>query len=263
MDYEYARQAFEAYLRQYPRDDDRVRLKIVHTYGVVDCSRRIARRLGLSGEDTELAGLIGLLHDIGRFEQLKRFQSFEPDTMDHAAYGVKILFEEGKIRDFVRESDWDAIIRTAIGRHSDFQLGQIADPRTLLHARLIRDADKLDNCRVKLEEPVEVLLGVTPEEAGAQSVTPEVYRCICEEKCILSADRKTRIDYWVSYLGHVFDVNFLPTLQIIREQGYVEKAVARIPCSNPRTRSQMEEIRQILQRYIRRRLEEGSRESGE
>ena len=28
------------------------------------------------------------------------------------------------------------------------------------------DADKLDNCRVKLEEPVEVLLGCTAEEVG-------------------------------------------------------------------------------------------------
>src|SRR5699024_7295364 len=88
---DYAKQQFEAYLDHYDRKDDKVRLKIIHTYGVVHCSRKICERMGLSQEDTDLAQLIGLLHDIGRFEQLKRFDSFEPDTMDHAAFGVKVL----------------------------------------------------------------------------------------------------------------------------------------------------------------------------
>ena len=34
--------------------------------------------------------------------------------MDHAAYGVQVLFEEGMIRQFVPEDTWDDIIRTAI-----------------------------------------------------------------------------------------------------------------------------------------------------
>ena len=32
---DYARQQFEAYLDHYDRKDDKVRLKIIHTYGVV------------------------------------------------------------------------------------------------------------------------------------------------------------------------------------------------------------------------------------
>ncbi len=32
------------------------------------------------------------------------------------------------------------------------------------YAQIIRDADKLDNCRVKLENPIETMLGV-PEES--------------------------------------------------------------------------------------------------
>ncbi len=41
----------------------------------------IWHRMHLTEEDTELARIIALLHDIGRFEQLKRFDSFEPTTM--------------------------------------------------------------------------------------------------------------------------------------------------------------------------------------
>lgn len=76
MEYERAKKAFQEYLNGYDREDAKVRLKIVHTCGVVACSEKIAAGLQLSREDTELARVIALLHDIGRFEQLKRYQSF-------------------------------------------------------------------------------------------------------------------------------------------------------------------------------------------
>ena len=101
LNFEAAKQFFEEYLDGYDRENDKVKLKIIHTYGVVEQSRNLAERLMLSEEDTSLAMIIALLHDIGRFEQLKRYDSFEPATMDHAAYGVKVLFEEGMIRRFV------------------------------------------------------------------------------------------------------------------------------------------------------------------
>ena len=43
MDLQYAKQQFERYLDNYDRADDKVRLKIAHTYGVTECSRQIAR----------------------------------------------------------------------------------------------------------------------------------------------------------------------------------------------------------------------------
>ena len=119
MELERAKRKFEEYLSGYDRENDKVRLKIIHTYGVTEYSRQIAERLRLSEEDRELAQLIGLLHDIGRFEQLKRYDSFEPDTMDHAGFGVQILFTEGLIREFIEDGQWDPIIRTSIARHSD------------------------------------------------------------------------------------------------------------------------------------------------
>lgn len=91
MYYQLAQQEFESYLNGYDRENDRIKLKIIHTYGVVKQAEELAGRMHLSAEDTDLARLIALLHDIGRFEQLKRYDSFEPGTMDHAAYGVKVL----------------------------------------------------------------------------------------------------------------------------------------------------------------------------
>ena len=45
-DFDAAKAAFEAYLDEYDRADDKIHLKIVHTYGVVDAAEDIARRMG-------------------------------------------------------------------------------------------------------------------------------------------------------------------------------------------------------------------------
>ena len=89
MDFTKASHAFQEYLKDYDQNNDKVRLKIVHTYGVVKQAEEVCRRRNLDQETTSLAKIIALLHDIGRFEQLKRFDSFDPATMDHAAYGMK------------------------------------------------------------------------------------------------------------------------------------------------------------------------------
>ena len=244
MNYNNAKQQFEKYLDGYDSNNDKVRLKIIHTYGVVHAMEEICHRMQLSEEDTELARIIALLHDIGRFEQLKRFDSFEPTTMDHAAYGVKVLFEEGMIRQFVPEDTWDDIIKTSIAHHSDFCLEGITDPRTLLHARLIRDAD------VKLKDDLQIFMGASAEEIGAQEITPVVYDTIFKNQCIYSPDRVTKMDYWVSYVAYFSDIYFRASLDIIQEHNYLNRIIDRIPYSNPDTARQMDEIRTYLAELI-------------
>lgn len=235
-----ARAAFDRYLGQYDMGIEKIRLKYIHTEGVIRCMDDICTRMGLSNEDKCLAGIIALLHDIGRFEQARLYNSFEPTVMDHASYGVDILFgREKMIRQFLPDDKWDPIIRDAILYHSDFALKDDLDERSLLFARLIRDADKLDNCRVKLEESIEILLGCSPQEAGSQTISPEVWQECLAASSIHSSNRKTKIDYWVSYIAYFFDINFPQTAQIILENDYVSQIIDRIPYSNQDTQNKM------------------------
>lgn len=250
INYIHARKAFEKYLDGYDRNNDKIKLKITHTYGVVAQSTSLAKRMHLSEEDTQLARVIALLHDIGRFEQLKRFDSFLPETMDHASYGVKILFEEGLIRKFLPEDRWDKVIRTAIQKHSDYRLDEIEEPKTLLHARLIRDADKLDNCRVKLEDPLETFAGGTAEKIGSTRISPKVKKDVLAGKSVLSSDRVTLMDFWVSYLAYFYDLNFRESLDIVEENKYVRRIADRIPCLDPVTKADMKEITDSLISYV-------------
>ena len=45
IDFKVAKQAFESYLDEYDREDDKIQLKIVHTYCVVDAAEEIATRM--------------------------------------------------------------------------------------------------------------------------------------------------------------------------------------------------------------------------
>ena len=252
IDFKVAKAAFEKYLDEYDKTDDKIHLKIVHTYCVVECAEEIATRMHLGQEDIQLAKIIGLLHDIGRFEQIRRFHSFEPGTMDHAVYGAELLFgKEQMIRRFVKEDSFDRLIETAIAKHSDFRLEGITDERTLLHARLIRDADKLDNCRVKLEESMETLLDMDEETVGASEISPNVWASCLTEESVLSADRVTGMDYWMSYLALYFDINFPETYQIIRENNYIDRIAARVSYSREDTKEKVAHLVAALHKRMK------------
>ena len=250
IDFKHARGVFEEYLNGYDREDEKIKLKIIHTYGVVKSAREIGHRMHLNEEDQQLAELIALLHDIGRFEQLRLYNSFSPDTMDHAAFGVQLLFEgeNPMISRFIEDRSYDDIIRIAIARHSDFRLEGIQDERTLFHAKMIRDADKLDNCRVKLVDSVEAMIGVPQEHAGEGKISPKVWESCLRKEAVSSSDRITSVDYWVSYAAQYYDLNFKETWQIMKEKNYISRIIKRLEYKDKDTREKMEILEQQIER---------------
>lgn len=73
IDRMHVREAFKAYVSDYDLSDVKVKLKVDHTYRVAAMCDAITEDLGLSAADRDLAWLSGMLHDIGRFEQLRQW----------------------------------------------------------------------------------------------------------------------------------------------------------------------------------------------
>lgn len=71
--------AFESYTAKYNAQDPKIQLKILHTYRVASLCERIAESLSLSKEECTLAWLCGMLHDVGRFEQIRRYGTFSDE----------------------------------------------------------------------------------------------------------------------------------------------------------------------------------------
>ena len=140
-----AQESFKEYLKDYDIEDGNIKLKIRHTYEVVNKSEYISKGLGLNQENIELAKLIALLHDIGRFEQVKQTNDFlDSKDFDHANYGVKVLFEDNLIRKFIENNKYDNIIKEAIYNHNKYKIEENLNDAELLHSKIIRDADKFE-----------------------------------------------------------------------------------------------------------------------
>lgn len=273
--------AFKEYISHYDATDGKIELKIVHTFRVNNLCEKIARNLGLSEEEVDLAWLIGLLHDIGRFEQIKDFGTFDDSvSVDHAKYGVKLLFPEavqavrelmdsgmeayaadtvlrkdfpkstaGKIRDFVEDSSLDQVIYDAINYHNVFRMPLDLDERTLLFCKIIRDADKIDILRVNVDFPIETIYNANPEEIRTDCISDEVMEQFYQKSCVKHSVKKTSLDRYVSHCSLVFELEFPISFHIVKEQGYLEKLLA-FRNENEKTNRRIEEMTKFMMNFM-------------
>ena len=237
IDFNHAKTEFENYLSAFDLNNPKIQLKRVHTYGVVKAADYIGRREGLKQEERDLALLIALLHDIGRFEQLKVFNSYDDNQFDHARFGVKLLL-------------YDEIICQAIAFHSLYRLPEIEDPSALLQCKIIRDADKLDNFRVKSVDSLEAHFDVPQEEIEKETVSENVLQAVREHRCVFRDERRTHLDMWISYMAFIFDLNFPSSFRFIQEHDYINKCLGRMEYRREDTRKAMEEVRKICLEYV-------------
>ena len=215
---------FKSYTADYDISDDKIRLKVVHTYKVAENSERIARSLSLREEEIDLAWLIGMLHDIGRFEQLRRFHTFiDKDSIDHAKFGADLLFEEGLIRRFVEDTKYDGIIEVSIRAHNAYILEDDPDERRLMFCKIIRDADKIDIFRVNDAFPKEVVYDTTKEILAKSPVTDEVVEASLTHNTVHRNLKKTPADTIVGHLSLVYGIYYPESIKMLKEQGYLQK----------------------------------------
>ena len=199
-----------------------------------------------------------LLHDLGRFEQIKVFNEFNDKKIDHAEYGVKTLFDDKMITRFVEDRKYDNVIRKAIYNHNKFKIESNLSDNELLHCKIIRDADKLDNFRVKQKDKLEDMFPkiYNSKTINYETITDKVYEDFMKNKCIKLEDRKTIIDYWVCVIAFVFDLNFNISLQYVKEKNYIDILIDRIEYKNYDTKQKMENIRISAKKYIENNLGE-------
>ena len=58
-------------------------------------------------------------------------------------------------------------------------------------------------------------------------ITDKIYTDFMCEKTILSKDRKTGIDIWISYIAFIFGLEFKCSYELIKEKDYINKLFNR------------------------------------
>ena len=253
IDKQRAEAAFRAYTSPYDLSNSMIRHKVEHTFRVAGNCERIAASLGMNDDDVTFAWFLGLLHDIGRFEQVRRFGTFiDSVSVDHAEFGADLLFHEKLIGSFPAESlreDEPHLLETAIRLHNKLTLPEALDDQTRRFCEIIRDADKADIFRVVAELPFEERIGTSKalfQEGGEASEA--VMDCVRAHRCIPRALRKTRFEGHISHCCFAFELVFPETRRIVQEQGFLNRLLAECgadgkPLWNENERAQLRILR--------------------
>lgn len=213
-------------------DQRNITVKQVHTREVCLNAARIAEDLGLGREEAMLAEAIALFHDIGRFPQYQQYKTFDDSiSINHAALGAKVLRKNKVLRNLPKR-DQDIIIRS-VTLHNVFSLPAGLDDETLLFAKLVRDADKLDILRVFIEyfeqdkggRAEAVALGL-PDAPG---YSQEVLSCVNRGEMARKSLLKTQNDFKLLQLTWLYDLNFRSSFQMIVDRDYILKLSAKLP----------------------------------
>ncbi len=246
IDLEKAKSEFIKYTNNYDLNNSHIIRKIYHSLRVMDVSKKIAENLNLSKEQIDLATLIGLLHDIARFEQRKRYGTYyDKKSVDHGDLAVELLEENNFIRTFIEDDKYDKIIKIAIKNHNKYEIEPL-EGEELLQAKIIKDADKID-----IFYQLAYQFAKNKNAIENSEISADYIKQLKQEKCIFRNEEESAIDELVLITSFIYDIHFDSSLKLIKEENYIEKMFGQFNF-NENTKKQVEEILKITNDYLKK-----------
>lgn len=245
---------FNSYVKKFYGEDSvvnqNIELKAKHTLNVAKHCVNIAKSLNLSEGQINTAEIIGLFHDIGRFEQFKTYKTFKDFiSVNHASLGIKVL-KENKVLDELKEWRQKTIMK-AIGLHNTKELPEVLNEEDKMFCKLIRDADKLDIFRIideyeqERKENPNPALDNLPFTAGYNS---EFLEAILSGKKISNSLLKNYNDRKLYELSWIKDLNYSASFTYIKEKQVLKMLVKCLP-ENEDINDIYEHLKQYIERF--------------
>lgn len=225
---------FENYVKDFDKSIPEVEYKYNHTYRVVSYAKQIADSLNLSKEEYNRASICALFHDIGRFPQIRDYDTYSDlISIDHGDKGYEILNELGYD---------DEIVKTAVKYHNKKEIPKF-DELTDLHCKLVRDADKLDIMLYFMNKEIDK--NILPDYS-----VKELFK---EHKLLDNKDKDTDFEEAISHLVYIFDINYNKSIEILLENNYIETKLNNI--RNENNKDLIDYIDVEIKKYIKERFD--------
>lgn len=162
---------FEAYVASFlngeAAHDAMYRLKKEHSLRVLENARQIGAELPPA--QARLLELAALYHDLGRFEQLRRFGTFlDAESLNHGRLGSLLLREERFLRGLDRRER--GLVRLAVLMHNRYDLPAKLAPELAPFCQALREADQLDILGIMRRE---IAPGKTPDPTVVMGLRDE------------------------------------------------------------------------------------------
>lgn len=223
--------------------------KIEHSKRVYQMAVEIAKKLELKDQEIHLVGIAALFHDIGRFEQFYRFNTYkDSDACHHAFLGVEIL-EKEKILDDLDDLEKSWILEI-IKVHDDEEIPRGLPQLLSLYLSIVRDADKLDwiyamiNIIPKLSEKDQAVFYSNKEDRPF--ISQSVVNSVLNDKVISHRDVTTIDELRAAAMGWMTSlIQCSASYEIVKNHGFLE-AIYQLMGD--------EEEKHIIYHYIKQKI---------
>ena len=198
---------FNDYINNYDLTIPALKRKVDHTYRVMDYANDIALSLDLKKDDLNITKICALFHDIGRFPQYEKYNTFDDDkSFDHGDKSEEVLKSI---------SYNNNIVLNAVKYHNKYSVPDKLSEKEKIFCNITRDADKIDIIFTQFKD----------KYSDDFKINDETLNYFKERKLIPNnySDHKSIII--LRQLAFIFDLNFNKSLEIIRDSNIINEMV--------------------------------------
>ncbi|MBE7075326.1 MAG: HD domain-containing protein [Clostridiales bacterium] len=134
---------FFDFISKYDTTNTNIVRKIIHSYSVAEKCFTIACKLNLNEDERNFSYLLGLFHDLGRFEQWKLYKTYsDKKSVDHGDLSYEIIYQMQPETLFLTEKQFQVLLQ-AIKYHTKPYCGN--DEQIIFYNEMIKNADAFCN----------------------------------------------------------------------------------------------------------------------
>jgi hypothetical protein len=221
---------FHAYLDTFRQPDgalpEMLQLKLDHTVNVVKNVRLVMSGEGWPDEARRVGEACAWLHDVGRFSQLRDYNTFQDaKSIDHAVRSVEVV-EAGGWLEGLEAAERKRVL-TAVALHNKKEVPAALEAETSHLCHAVRDADKLDIFRVLEVAATDGSLSRNPEIAWELQVkgapSPEVVEAVSKGLPVCYTWIRTLSDFVLIQVGWLHGgFRYRTSLRLARERRVLE-----------------------------------------
>lgn len=209
---------FKEYFENFDTTNENILRKYTHSIRVMEYSLEIAKSLNLPEIMIEIVGIAGLLHDIGRFEQWKKYETYSDlHSIDHGKLGVEILKHNNYIKKYVFDDNYVNTIYSAVYEHNKYKISNNLSFNEEIVCKIIKDADKLDILETQCNS-------VKSNVILHQEILENIYK---KQLCI-NRKENNEADNVIKQICFIYDINFQYSLQYIKDKNIINNKLELI-----------------------------------
>ena len=238
---------FNNYVKKFDMNKGNVKTVYFHSLRMMDLCKDIARNLGIFNEEEIIVcGLIGLFHDIGSFNNKKKYVVFQDD--DSTEKTLNILFEKDKImRDITDNKKYDDVIKVSIYCQAKYGLPKGLNDKLLAFCKIIKDAHSIDDFKMFANYPyIDTCIDCFPSSI--------VYDTFKDYNVVNSKISDNSADNVLEILSLVFGINYHYSFVLLNQEYSVNKLLSSLKISNQNLKNFFNQIGAVINMYIDRKI---------